>query len=105
MVEKAATAITLDINTLLIAFLAVLTLVINGPIAWILRSVSKEQKRLDQDHEKLSDDHAEFKEKVNDQFVKEKDLNRRLDQVSSDISEIKNGQSTIVKLLMKVEKE
>jgi len=88
--SAATTAISLDINTVLIATIGIITVIVNGPVAWILRNVVKEQKRLDQQHTNLEKEHGRFKEKVQDEFVKQKDLYPRLGRMENTLDNIFN---------------
>lgn len=88
--STAITAISLDINTVLLATIGIITVIVNGPVAWILRNVVKEQKRLEVQHIELGKEYGRFKEKVHDEFVKQKDLYPRLGRMEHTLDNIFN---------------
>jgi len=86
--------INISLEFFLMMLFGGVTLFITAPMAWILRASVRDQKELEKEF-------VGFKDEVNRDFVRKEDLNRRLDQVSSDIESIKNTQASIFALLSK----
>lgn len=95
--------INISIEFFLMLLFGGVTLFVTAPMAWILYNVVQDQKELEnnvaEDHKKLESDFVDLKDVINKEFVRKEDLNIRLDQVTTDVSEIKKIQFDIIKML------
>lgn len=98
-----AQTINISIEFFLMMLFGGITLFVTAPMAWLLYGSIRDQRKLETEIEHFKTDvFTPFKDDVQKNYVRNDVLNRRFDQVSRDISEIKKIQ---IKIFERMEKK